>query len=117
MEYDFRERFGFALDDIGGRRMSWGEVIRLLTILRQDPGSQFCASLERWTHAASREWTMLAQLYDLQHMSKSKKKPDPWPRPWDKGKGSTTRHGNAAGRTRGEVVAILNAHGHNLPPV
>lgn len=96
--------------------MSWGEAVRLMTVLRRDPSSQFAASVEKWDRPVSPEWAMLADLFDLQHISKAKKRPDPVPRPWDKGKRhSTTKRGDAAGRTRAEVVAILNDHGHNLP--
>ena len=97
--------------------MTWGEATRLLAVLRSDPSSQFAAAAEGWDRAVSAEWAMLANLFDLQHASKSKKRPDPVPRPWDKGKKRATKYGNAGGRSRREVVEILNAHGHDLPVV
>lgn len=95
--------------------MSWGEAVRLMAILRRDSSSQFAASIEQWDGPVSAEWAMLANLFDVQHMSKAKKRPDPVPRPWDKGKKTRTRRGDAGGRSLIEVAAILNAHGHSLP--
>jgi hypothetical protein len=85
-----------------------------MTLLRRDPSSQFAASVEGWTRPASFEFIALAQLLD-QYAVVHFKKPKPFPRPWDKEGKSVKRHGNIAGRTRAEVVTILNAHGHNLP--
>jgi hypothetical protein len=75
----------------------------------------FAATLEGWDYAMPRDVAVLMDLYDLQHASKSKKTPKPYPRPW-KDAGEKRRRGNAAGRTREQVVEILRAHGH-VPPV
>ncbi len=112
-EYDWRTRFHLPLEAIGGRRMSWGEALRLAQVLRTDPSSQVGAALEGWDFAISREAAALLDLFDLEH-AKAVKKPNPHPgRPW-KTRGSSRRRGDAAGRSREEVRRILNAHGHNL---
>lgn len=102
-----------GVDQIG-RSIGWGEALRLVTILAGDTSSQLAVSLAGWKHSVSREAMILADLFDVQLASKSKKKPKPYPRPWETST-TTKRHGNVGGRSRAEVVAILNAHGHSLP--
>jgi len=63
--------------------MSYGEAIRLTTVLAGDPSSQVATALGGWAHPVSRTDITLRDLYDLQHTSKSKRKPKPYPRPWD----------------------------------
>lgn len=82
-EYDWRTRFGVALSSLPAS-MDWGEALRLATILAADPSSQVSAALGRWKHALSWEAIAIRDLYDLQHASKSKRKPKPYPRPWDR---------------------------------
>ncbi len=62
--------------------MSWGEARRLLLILLTDPSSQVCASVREWSHPIARDDMVLRDLFDLQHRSKAKRKPEPYPRPW-----------------------------------
>lgn len=64
--------------------MKWGEVHRLTLILLTDPSSQVGAAVRDWAHPMSREDLVLRDIYDLQHMSKSRKRPKPYPRPWHK---------------------------------
>lgn len=64
--------------------MSWGEALRLIRVLAADPSSATGAALADWEHPFSREALILADLFDVQAMSKSKRKPPPWPRPWVK---------------------------------
>jgi hypothetical protein len=64
--------------------MDWGEAWRLTLVLVADPTSQVCAAVSRWQHPLSWEGIALRDLYDLQHSSKAKRKPKPYPRPWDK---------------------------------
>ena len=114
VEYDFRSRFHLGLDaitvDVG-----WGEAIRLVGILRADPSSALAAAMEGWDHPISREALILMDLFDLDMaVNAGKKKPKPYPRPW-KQKTNVQKHGNVGGRTRAEIVAILNGVGHNLP--
>lgn len=74
--------------------MTWGEAIRLTTILSADPSSHVGAALAGWDHPASREALILMDLYDLQHQSKAKRRPKPYPRPFP------DRHKRTFGRTR-----------------
>src|SRR5690606_34330058 len=112
VEYDFRARFHLGLEcvpvDVG-----WGQAIRLLTILKADPSSATAAALAGWSHPISREALALADLIDVQGSSKAGKKWKVYPRPWEV-KGEQTRRGNAAGRTRAEVIDILRRFGHGL---
>jgi hypothetical protein len=98
--------------------MSWGEVLRLLTILRADPSSMIAAAMEGWTHPVSREALILMDHFDLDMRvaTGDKKKAPPHPgRPWSQSAKTTQHHGKVGGRSRAEVVAILNTHGHQLP--
>lgn len=87
----------------------------MLTVLAADTTSQIAVALAGWKYPVSREAMVLADLFDMQLGSKSKKKPAPYPRPWVKDGSSVERKGNAAGRSKAQVRDILNAHGHNLP--
>lgn len=62
--------------------MTWGEACRLTRLLSVDPASSICAALQKWDYPMSREALILAGIYDIQHASKSKRRPDPFPRPW-----------------------------------
>lgn len=94
--------------------MEWGEAFRLIQILRADPSSMIAAAAEGWEYPMPREAAILADLYDLEHAKAGAKNRVPYPRPW-KQKGDVRKFGSTGGRTRAEVVEILNAHGHNLP--
>lgn len=114
-DYDWRTRFHLPASVIG-EDMGWDEAIRLAGILRADPSSMLAASMEGWTHPVSREALILMDQFDLDMaVNSGKKTPQPHPgRPW-KQKGEARKFGNTAGRSRAEVVEILNRHGHNLP--
>jgi hypothetical protein len=64
--------------------MDWGEAWRLTLVLASDPSSYVAAVLSEWKHPLSWESIALRDLYDLQHASKSKRKPKPYARPWDR---------------------------------
>lgn len=88
--------------------MSWGEAVRAVNLITRDPSSWTCASLAEWEYPLSREALILTDLIDIQHASKVKKRPKPYPRPWDHLKQILTqRKGNAAGRTPEQVKEIL----------
>ena len=112
VEYDLRQRFGLGLRDVG-ERITLAELARLVAILRNDPSSMIAASIEGWNYPMSREAAIFADLYDLQYAKTGAKKRIQYPRPWKRDK-NTQRYGNTGGRTRAEVIAILNAHGHAL---
>jgi hypothetical protein len=119
VEYDWRTRFGRGLRSIGDD-MTLAEAARLGVILCADPSSAAFAAAAGWDHPISREALILMDSFDLQMTvaaSGSKgSKPKPHPgRPYKSSDKSVTKKGNVGGRTRAEVVAILNAHGHALP--
>ena len=114
LEYDFRARFHLSLESVP-EVVGWGEAVRLIRTLRADPSSGLAASFEGWDHPISREALILMDLFDLEMaVNAGKKRPQPYPRPW-KQKRDVQRFGNTAGRSRAEVVAILNGLGHTIP--
>lgn len=114
LEYDWRARFGQGLDTSVPAEIGWDEAVRLVRILRNDPSSQLAAAIEGWDYPLSRLGWMLADLLDVQGSSKAGKKWKTYPRPV-KAKEKSRRWGNVGGRTRAQVVEILNRLGHNLP--
>jgi len=106
-EYDWRNRFHLPLTVVGDT-MSYGEAGRLASLLGRDPSSQVAAAREGWPAPHTREWFLLADLFDLTHHGLARH-PKPYPRP--------QRAGQRMGRTtldRRKVLAILNAHGHDF---
>ena len=85
--------------------MTFGEAWRLTQVLLTDPGSQVAAAVAGWENAASRESLALYDLYDLQHQSKAKRKPQPYPRPWVK----KPRHIGGASMSADEFRAIKDS--------
>lgn len=99
--------------------MSWGEALRLVRLLLNDPSSQFGAEMAGWRFPVDRSTLVLSDLYDFQTAVRwvdgGKKGPRPVPhpgRPMKVDDGSGIRRGNAAGRSRAEVVEILSRFGH-----
>lgn len=92
--------------------MSWGEAVRLTQILATDPSSQIAAAIAGWAHPLERIDATLRDLYDLQHASKSKKRPKPYPRPWDMAK---KRAKPSASLSQEEIIAALRMAGHTAP--
>lgn len=80
----------------------------------RDPSTEIAAAIAGWDYPLSREALILADLFDLQHTSKAKKKPQPYPRPWPDGATKVEKFGDAGGRTPVEVADILRAHGHTI---
>lgn len=116
LRYDFRTRFHIALDAVPDE-MGWDEARDLVQVLTTDPSTALAAALAGWSHPMSREALILADLFDVQHMSKAKKRPAPYPRPWATDGATKTRKGNAGGRSRAEVVDILRRFGHDKAEV
>lgn len=115
LQYDFRARFQLSVDTIG-EGVDWEESVNLVRILRADPSSMTAAALEGWDHPISREAAVLMDLFDLEHSSKAKKKPKPHPgRPWKQGGGEVKKHGDRAGRTREQVLALLGRNQDGTP--
>ena len=92
--------------------MSWGEAVRLVSILRADPSSMLAAAMEGWAYPFSRTEALLADLYDLEYAKAGVKRPKPYPRPYKAVKQST-RRGDVAGRTNAEVIDILRGRGES----
>jgi hypothetical protein len=91
-----------------GKRMPWGEALRLTRILAGDPSSQIAASVAEWEHPISREDMTLRDIFDLQHKAAGAKRPKPYPRPWpDKTKRT---FGGGTRMTVAELRAILDEH-------
>ena len=101
-EYDWRTRFRVPLTEVG-ESMTWGEAWRLFELLAIDGSSQIGAAMSGWTQPATRTDLTLRDLYDLQHRSKAKRKPEQYPRPWDK---KTSRVGAGTSLTIAEFKAI-----------
>ena len=89
--------------DAIGEAMSWGEALTLTTVLAADPSSHVAAALGGWSHPLSREDMTLRDLYELQHITKAKRKPKPYPRPWDE---QPTRTGGGTSLTVEQFRAI-----------
>lgn len=89
-EYDWRNRFGLALSSLPDG-MDWGEAWRLTFILAHDPSSQVAAAVAGWKHPVTRDDMVLRDLFDLTHRANSKRKPKPYPRPWDREKNTYGR--------------------------
>jgi hypothetical protein len=81
LAYDFRSRFNLSYLDIGDT-VTYLETVQLVSILVKDPTSWLASVLYDWKQPVSREWAVLADVYDLLAMVNSKKKPKPFPRPW-----------------------------------
>ena len=120
VEYDWRTRFALGLRDIDGETMTLPEAGRLATQLLADPSSAIHAAAAGWPHPMSIEALIAADQFDLNHLKTwaegGKKGPKPkghWLRPVTEDD-DVQRFGNTGGRTREEVVAILNAMGHSL---
>ena len=82
--YEFRARFHLGLADLG-TTVPWEEVIYLVAVTMSDPTSWLQASKHNWSHPIDYNWTLAAATYDLLATVNSKKKPKPWPRPWNDG--------------------------------
>jgi len=69
---------------VGSPALPVQELCDLIDDLMREPSSRLQAAVAGWDHRVTREWIALVDLYDLQHASKSKRKPKPYPRPFDK---------------------------------
>jgi len=82
--YEFRARFHLGLADLG-TTVPWEEVIYLVAVTMSDPTSWLQAAKHNWSPPIDYNWTLAAATYDLLATVNSKKKPKPWPRPWNDG--------------------------------
>jgi hypothetical protein len=106
-----------TVDDIGTRRMSWGEALRLLRELAADPSSHVAASIGGWERPVSYEAIVAMNTFDLMHMvawgqgGRKGAKPKPYPRPWP----SMTKKVMKPTVSQDEVIAALQFAGHTAP--
>lgn len=100
--------------------MSFGEAIRLVKMLLQDPSSAVAAAVAGWKYPIDRTTMAVLDLFDVTVMAHSdSKRGRPKPhgaRPFEPGRSDgVEKIGNAGGRTPAEVIATLRRLGHNLP--
>lgn len=102
-----------------GDRITLSELARLAVILRSDPSSAITAALEGWDYPIDRTTLAIYDLFDVTVMANSdskKGRPEPHGgRPFRTDRRDVRKYGDTGGRSRAEVVAILNALGHSLP--
>lgn len=91
--------------DIGGA-VSLLEAKLLIASLLRDTDSKLQAAVNDWDYPVSREWILLAHLYDLTAMINSKNKPKPYPTPYPID--GATRIGRKS-QSRNVVLDRLNA--------
>lgn len=96
-----------------GTEMPWDEAVRLARWLRGDPSSAIATAAEGWEYPLSRLEAMIADLWDLEYMKASSKKPIKYPRPY-KTNQEKVRRGNAAGRTPEQVHSALRQIGTDV---
>ena len=109
--YDFRNRFGLSIFEIG-HSVSLPEAVLLTHILLQDPSSWLTSSRFDWKYPVSREWIVSAHTWDLlAKVNSGKKKPKPYPNPFP------DPNSQRVGRTRmtnedvKKVLASMNPRG------
>lgn len=81
-----------------------------MQVLTTDPSSHLAAAIAGWVHPVSREWLVLADLYDLTRKAAATRrtKDQRYPRPWEAPR--RTRMGRAT-RPQREIRAALAARG------
>lgn len=85
--------------------MNLGELAGNLQYLARDPRSWLHAEYVGWSKPVSLEWAALADLIDVQMISKSKRRPKPYERPWKTDKRIGGK--KAVRRSAAEVLALL----------
>lgn len=102
---DLRSHYGVSLWDLGVG-LSWVEFYHLVEDLLNDPTSRLFTAMAGNKFPFSREWVLLADIFDVLAASNSKRKPKPYPRAWPE---KQTRIGGKKKmrRSSDEVRAIL----------
>jgi hypothetical protein len=103
-----------TVEDIGSRRMSWGEALNLTRVLAGDPSSQVGAAVAGWQFAVSREWLALKAMADNYVSVKTSKRGarlvglvDPAEKP--------TRRVGTASMSPVELQSVLDKHRASAP--
>lgn len=95
---DFREFFSIGVTEVPP-----GEAVLLARALMRDPRSRLHAVEAGWDHPISREWLLLADLWDLElQKAVQRGRFKPYPRPFGKQKLGGRRR-----RTASEALSIL----------
>ena len=92
--------------------MTWGEAIRLVSLLRKDPSSAVTAAMAGFDYPFSREFAVLADMFDQRHRLAGAKDAKPYPRPFERPDARKNRRGTP--KPLSEAVALLNARGHHI---
>lgn len=92
--------------------MPYGEAVRLVAVLANDPSSRLAAALAGWDTPRSYEWLLLADLYDA-FAGANYKHAKRYPRPF---RDRDSKRRGTTDRPRAEVIDLLNRHGHRLDP-
>lgn len=88
-----------------GVTVSWLEAVFLVAILIRDTSSWLGSANAKWKFPASREWIVAAHQYDLTARVNSKKKPKPYPTPWENA--DTQKLGSQKPQDRSRVLGVL----------
>lgn len=86
--------------------MTWGEALRLASVLAADPSSSIATSVSGWKYPLSREGIALLDLTDVQISKAAGKRVKPLPRPWDR---ASRRLGQGSSMTVDELETLLAA--------
>lgn len=65
-----------------------------------------------FSHPISREFMVLADMFDQRHRLAGAKDAKPYPRPFERPGGQRSRRGTP--KPLGEAIALLNARGHHI---
>lgn len=103
---DLRSEFSVSLWDLGSS-LTLPELWHLVSALTDDPSSRLYVSIAENKHRVSREWIVLADIYDVLVAANSKRRAKPYPRPWPDATQKRLGGKKTTRRTAGEVRAIL----------
>lgn len=104
LAYDFRHKFNLSFQDIG-TKITLLEAVMLIGGLMQQTDSMLQAKVSGWKFPVSREWSLLADIYDLL-ANANFKKPKPYPVPWSSSQGTTI---GSSKQSRSDVLKRLEA--------
>ena len=79
---DFRAFYHFGIDDIG-KTVSLLEATLLVRMLLRMPESALQAKIAGWDYPITREWVVMAHLWELTAQINSKRKVKPYPNPFN----------------------------------
>ncbi|WP_418061730.1 hypothetical protein [Pimelobacter simplex] len=92
--------------------MTIGEALALVEILSGDPSSQLFAAVAEWKYPVSREFFVLADLFDA-FAKANFTRPDPYPRPTPDSSKAVERLGERIAPP--DIAAVLRGFGREVP--